>query len=232
MSSNATIGLQTRAGKRKRARCDATVANAGQAIPGLPNHLVVAYIFSSEYFDDPADLARLPAVSRAMRDAVAATGLAFEELHEYDAVLDGWLSAVQRRQRGGRLSHQEYLCHAAARSGQLEKLKLLRANGCPWNEEELCIAAGCGHEAVVRALILAGMDINRAACYGATPLYAAVQSGHELIVRVLIEASADVNKARDNGVTPLSVSTTPKANVAQGKHAAIVLQILKDAGAV
>ena len=119
MSSNATIGLQTRAGKRKCARCDATVANAGQAIPGLPNHLVVAYIFSSEYFDDPADLARLPAVSRAMRDAVAATGLAFEELHEYDAVLDGWLSAVQRRQRGGRLSHQEYLCHAAARSGQL-----------------------------------------------------------------------------------------------------------------
>ena len=43
-----------------------------RAIPGL--------IIRSEYFDDPADLARLPAMSRAMRDAVAVTGLEFDEL--------------------------------------------------------------------------------------------------------------------------------------------------------
>ena len=52
----------------------ASLADAQQAIPCLPNHLVVTHILRSEYFDDPADLARLPAVSRAMRDAVAATG--------------------------------------------------------------------------------------------------------------------------------------------------------------
>ena len=46
--------------------------DAGEAIPGLPDHLVVEHILKSEYFDSPADLARLPAVSRAMRDAVAA----------------------------------------------------------------------------------------------------------------------------------------------------------------
>jgi hypothetical protein len=56
------------------------LANGGDAIPRLLNDIVVAHVLRSEYFDDPADLARLPAVSRAMRDAVVATGLKFEEL--------------------------------------------------------------------------------------------------------------------------------------------------------
>ena len=60
----------------------ASLPDAQAAIPGLPDHLVIEKILRSEYFDDPAYLARLPAVSRAMRDAVAATGLEFEELDE------------------------------------------------------------------------------------------------------------------------------------------------------
>ena len=56
-----------------------------EAIPGLLNDIVVTHVLRSEHFDDPADLARLPAVSRAMRDAVAATGLTFEEFDENDA---------------------------------------------------------------------------------------------------------------------------------------------------
>jgi len=104
-----------------------------EAIPGLPDHLVVEHIVRSEYFDDPADLARLPAVSRAMRAAVAATGLQFVQLDEEKALKLGCLSALQRLQRQGRLSRQENLCAAAARSGLLEELKVLRANGCPWD---------------------------------------------------------------------------------------------------
>ena len=73
MSFDATFCLEARAQKPTRER-DAT---AGEAIPRLPNHLVATHTLKSEYFDDPADLARLPAVSRAMRDAVAATGLQF-----------------------------------------------------------------------------------------------------------------------------------------------------------
>ena len=79
MSSDLTLGVETRAKKRKRERRDAYALGA---IPGLPDHLVVAHVLRSEYFDDPADLARLKAVSRAMRDAVVATGLRFEELDE------------------------------------------------------------------------------------------------------------------------------------------------------
>ena len=136
MSSHAAHAAMTAAfGGMATATTPASLAGAQEAIPDLPDHLVVTHILRSEYFDDPADLARLPAVSRAMRDAVAGTGLRFEELSEHEAATDlGCLSALQRRQRGGRLQYQERLCQAAARSGQLEKLKSLRADGCPWNE--------------------------------------------------------------------------------------------------
>ena len=125
-------GKKARARKKKSERRDANAANtanAGEAIPGLLNDIVVTHVLRSELFDDPADLARLPAVSRAMRDAVAATGLRFEELGEDDAVELGCLSALRRLQRGGRLSRKERLCEAAASIGQLEELKVLRENG-------------------------------------------------------------------------------------------------------
>ncbi len=116
MSFDDTLGAETRARKRKRERRDATAANGGEAFPHLPNHLVVTHVLRSENFDDPADLARLPAVSRAMRDAVAGTGLRFEELGEDEALELGCLCVLKRLQRGGRLSRQEFLCQAAARS--------------------------------------------------------------------------------------------------------------------
>ena len=62
----------------------------------------------------------------------------------------GCLSALQRLHRGGRLSRQEYLCEAAARSGQLEELKVLRANGCPWDRKTCWAAAWGGHFEVVQ----------------------------------------------------------------------------------
>ena len=141
-------GKKARARKQKSARRNANAANtanAGEAIPGLLNDIVITHVLRSEHFDDPADLARLPAVSRAMRDAVAETGRRFEELDEMRAVELGCLSAVQRLQRGGRLSRKELLCAAAARSGQLEELKVLRAEGCPWDEWTCACAAHYGH---------------------------------------------------------------------------------------
>ena len=121
----------------------ASPADAQEAIPGLPDHLVVTHILRTEYFDDPADLARLPAVSRGMRAAVAETELRFEELTEICAANLGCLSALKRLQRRGCLSHREYLCEAAARSGQLEELKALHENDIPW-DTMTCWAAARG----------------------------------------------------------------------------------------
>ena len=141
-------GKKSRARKKKSERRNANAANAanaGEAIPGLLNDVVVTHVLRSEHFDDPADLARLPAVSRAMRDAVAETGLRFEELDEKRALELGCLSALQRLQRGGRLSRQEYLCQAAARGGHLEELQVLRADGTPWDRSTCAAAARGGH---------------------------------------------------------------------------------------
>ena len=91
----------------------------------------------------------------------------------------------------------EHTCSRAALSGHLEVLQWARANGCPWDEKGLLfIAAGKGREAVVRALIEAGADINKAKNNGVTPLYIAAQVGHEAVVRALIELSADVTRQR------------------------------------
>jgi len=139
--------METRVRKQNSERRDAA---AGEAITDLPNHLVVEHILRSEHFDHPAHLARLPAVSREMRDAVAVTGLVFEELDEHRARKLGYLSAVQRLQRGGRLSRRELLCLAAARGGHLEKLKELRENDCPWNGWTCAYAAEGGHLEVLQ----------------------------------------------------------------------------------
>ena len=157
-------GVETRANKRKRERRD---ANAGEAIPGLLNDIVVTHVLRSEHFDDPADLARLPAVSRAMRDAVAATGLRFEELGEKRAVNLGCFSALQRLALAGRLSRREILCQVAARVGNLEKLKVLRAGGCPWDKRTCTDAAMGGHLEVLQWARANGCPCNKETCSNA-----------------------------------------------------------------
>ena len=132
------------------ATAPASLADAQEAFPGLPKHVVITHILRTEHFDDPADLARLPAVSRAMRDAVAATGLECEDLGEDQAVKLGCVSAVRRLQLAGHLTRQELLCKAAARSGQLEVLKWLRAGGCPWDAGTCWAAAEGVHLEVLK----------------------------------------------------------------------------------
>jgi ankyrin repeat protein len=54
----------------------------------------------------------------------------------------------------------------------------------------LYIAAQNGHEAVVRALIKAGADVNKTRDNGGTPLLIAAQQGHAAIIQILRDAGA------------------------------------------
>ena len=214
---------RTRKEKRERGRD----ANAGEAFARLPNHLVVTHVLRPEYFDDPADLARLPAVSRAMRDLVAETGLRFKVLDEKRAVALGCVSALQRMQRQGQLSRQELLCQAAARSGQLAELKVLRAGGWPWDRETCSAAALGGHLEVLQWARANGCPWDIRTCHKAAEgghlkvllwarangcqtdeneLHIAALNGQVSMVRALMELGADVNQARDDGVTPLYIA--------------------------
>ena len=173
MSSDATLTAMTApSDDTTTATTPASSTDAGEAFPRLPNHLVVAHILRSEYFDDPADLARLGVVSRAMRDVVTATGLRVKELETYKAAKLGCLSAVQRKQRGGLLGHHIFFCRAAAEGGHLEVLQLLRTDGCPWSKHTCEYAAKGGHLEVLQWARANGCPWNRCTCS------AAAEGGH------------------------------------------------------
>ena len=77
-----------------------------------------------------------------------------------------------------------------------------RAGGTPtyW-------AALYGLEEVVRALVAAGADLNKADNEGYTPLYIASQEGQLPVVQCLVTAGADINQAADKGRTPLIIAS-------------------------
>jgi hypothetical protein len=120
------------------------------AIPGLPNHLVVAHVVGSDKLNDPTDLVRLTAVSRGMRAAVAATKRTIKRPYEDEAVQKGYLTTLKHMHSLGRLFHKENLCTAAARCGDLEELKALRADEWPWSERTCWRAAEGGHLEVLK----------------------------------------------------------------------------------
>ena len=139
MVVEATRGVEMRARKRKRDR-DAQV---GVAFPALPFDVAVSLV--EKHLPDPADLAVLRAVSKGMRDAVDASGRKIEGFGENEAVSRGYLSTLMCLRRRGKLTNERLLCAAAARNGDLEALKALRAENFPWDERTCAFAAGGGH---------------------------------------------------------------------------------------
>ena len=75
--------------------------HAGQAIPGLLNDIVTTFVFRSDFLPDTRDLARLRAVSCAMRDAVDATGREVKELKALEAAEIGCISVLERLHQNG-----------------------------------------------------------------------------------------------------------------------------------
>ena len=144
MVAESTRGVETRARKRKR-ELDAQV---GVAIPGLSFDVTVSLV--EKHLPDPADLAMLRAVSKGMRDAVDATGRKVEEFEEDDAAERGYVSTLKCLRRRGRLSDECLLCAAAARIGDLEALKALRAESFPWDALTCSYAARGGHLEVLK----------------------------------------------------------------------------------
>ena len=126
----------------------------------LPLEVIATHILKSDILPEPGDLRRLRAVSRRMRDAVAATGRKIRELSNLDAVELGNVSLLKDRHSRGLLydffgcrpsmPRDAYLCAAAARKGDLEELKALRADKWPWDEWTCAHAAYGGHLEVLK----------------------------------------------------------------------------------
>ena len=111
----------------------------------LPPHVISTHILRSDFLPEPGDLGRLRAVSHWMRNAVDATGRAIKKLSDVEAMQLGNVSLLKDRHSRGLLRNKSLLCAAAARSGQLEELKALRAKNFPWNLSTCLLAARGGH---------------------------------------------------------------------------------------
>ena len=57
------------------------------------------------------------------------------------------------------------------------------------------IGCSMGRQEVVKVLLEAGADVDKAGEDGVTPLMLAVAGDHEAVVKVLLDAGADVNLA-------------------------------------
>ena len=68
-----------------------------------------------------------------LRAAVDATGRKIEEFGDDEAARRGYLSTLKCLRRRGVLKNERLLCAAAARIGDLEALKALRAENFPWD---------------------------------------------------------------------------------------------------
>ena len=116
----------------------------------LPPHVISTHILRSDFLPEPGDLGRLRAVSHWMRNAVDATGRAIKKLSDVEAMQLGNVSLLKDRHTRGVLRNKSLLCAAAARSGQLEELKALRAKNFPWDWRTCAYAAKGGHLEVLQ----------------------------------------------------------------------------------
>ena len=104
----------------------------------------------------------------------------------------------------------------AARDGRMKIVRVLLAHervdvnqaSSDAGVTALCQTCVSGHDAVVTPLLAhVGIDANKAAGNGATPLFVACHKGDaEIVMLLLAHVGIDVNKATNNGTTPLFVA--------------------------
>ena len=125
-------------------------AAARKDISSLPVDVISTHILRSDFLPETADLGRLRAVSKGMRDAVDATEREIKKLSDDEAVDLGNVTLLKDRHSRGVLKDECLTCAAAARNGDLEELKALRADKWPWNEGTCANAAYGGHLEVLK----------------------------------------------------------------------------------
>ena len=147
-------------------RVDTAAAPGG--FSSLPREVLSTHVV--RFLHEPADLGRLRAVSKDMRDAVDATGRKIKKLSNGEAAHLGYVSLLKDRHSRGLLKGVEewsLVCAAAARSGDLAELKALRAANFPWDSYTCARAARGGHLETLQWARANGCPWDEWTCSGA-----------------------------------------------------------------
>ena len=136
-------GSDVNARKRKRSQYSIHPAHQPEGIPGIALDVVTHILGTDYYLPDPADIASLREVSRGMCDAVDETGRSLQMFGAHEAAERGHLSTLKHLHRQGLMRFTAEVCAKGAGSGNLELLKWMRENGCPW-DKFTCSAAAHG----------------------------------------------------------------------------------------
>ena len=102
---------------------------------------------------------------------------------------------------------------SAAKTGNLEALKVHLANGVNLNTQDpqfglaaLSWAIFAGEVEIAEQLIKAGADVNAKNRDGSTPLHEAAFMGRSTMARILIQNGADMDAVNDDGQTPFNLA--------------------------
>ena len=104
-----------------------------------------------------------------------------------------------------RTAGRDTLCAMAMQAAVQDGVEVNR-RADPTAESWLCVAARDGLVETLRALLVAGAEVNHATNSGCTVLQVAAQDGHTEALRALREAGAEVNQATNAGWTALHVA--------------------------
>ena len=148
----------------------------------LPLDVISTHVLKSDFLPETADLGRLRAVSKGMRDAVDATGREIKKLSDDEAADLGHVSLLKDRHRRGVLGDERWLCAAAARKGDLEELKALRADKWPWSSSTFAAAATGGNLEMLKWLDANGCPWDEEDTWEAATKY-----GHVAVLQWVLE---------------------------------------------
>ena len=179
MASARTLRRRRQRTRKKERENDEGAAAHGadqqEALPGLPDHVVVTHVFRF-LSSKPIDLARLRAVSRPLRDAVDTTGREIKGFTAEEAAQLGYLSTVQHKLRGKRYNMGEKLhkpitgflywkvIDCAVKGGHVNTVKWLRIKGCTLTGHMSLGAVQHGYVEVLKYLCVKGCPWDATTC--------------------------------------------------------------------
>ena len=146
----------------------------------------------------------------------------FENCHKVCKAWSDILSTESFKQKAKKMlsenSEDNLKLRWASKEGNADELKRILSKGMldvdsevrkQWDDynyyrcSPLKLAASHGHKDVVKLLLKAGADANKADQYGQTPLIEAARYGQIEVAQLLLDGGAEPNKADNAGLTPL-----------------------------